>query len=62
MQGEADITIKPDGTVEFLVAGIQGTACEELTEALVHSVGEVEEQHFTEEYELENPDYVEVGE
>ena len=61
MQGEVEITINPDGTVEFLVAGIAGTACEELTSALVNNMGEIEEQHLTEEYTKENPDFVEVN-
>lgn len=62
MNGEVEIVIKKDGTISFEVAGVAGTRCEDLTEALIRNVGTVQQQEFTEEYCQERPDYINVNE
>ena len=53
------IKIDADGNTTFEVNGIQGSGCEAITSQLVAALGDIEEQHYTEEYEQELPDYVE---
>lgn len=60
MAKKIDIRIDKDGNVHFEVSGVEGPSCEELTEALVRSAGDVEETEQREGYILENPDVVEV--
>lgn len=60
MNGEVEIVINPDGTVELEVQGIKGTRCEDITDVLTRELGEVEDQHYTSEYyDQDLPDYVE---
>ena len=61
MSKKVQIRIDQDGNVHFEVSGVEGPSCEELTEALVRSAGEVDEVTQKEEYVLENPDLVEVS-
>ena len=56
------IRIDADGNAHFDVAGVAGTSCESLTDLLVRGLGDIEEQHYTEEYCQELPDYVEAQE
>jgi hypothetical protein len=45
-----EVTIKPDGSVEIHVAGVDGMACLSMTEELVAQLGgEVESQELTAE-------------
>lgn len=48
-----------DGTYTIEVNGVEGSKCEEITEALTRH-NEVVDQQFTEEYEVpeELPDYI----
>jgi hypothetical protein len=60
MAKTVQIRIDKDGNCHFEVSGVEGPSCEELTDALVRSAGEVDEVTLKEEHVLENPDLVEV--
>lgn len=54
------IKIDVDGNTNIEVNGISGASCESLTSQLIASLGDTEEQRYTEEYEQELPEYVEA--
>lgn len=54
--------IDRDGNISFEVNGVSGSSCEDLTSQLIQAIGEVEEKHYTEEYEQELPDRIDVYE
>ncbi len=57
---QVTVKINPkDGTSTFEVNGVEGTKCEEITEALTRHNEEVDKQ-YTEEYHIPDtmPDYV----
>ena len=47
---EIEFIIKPDGTVEERVRGVNGPDCERLTAAIEQALGEVERREHTSEY------------
>ena len=58
----AKVTVKinpKDGTSTFEVNGVEGTKCEEITQALVRN-NEVLDQQYTEEWHVPDtlPDYI----
>ena len=57
---QVKIRIDADGNLHVDVAGVPGATCENLTAALVASIGEVEQRCYTEEYNQELPDYIEA--
>ena len=46
---EIEITIRPDGKIEYTIKGIKGSACESIS-ALLEQLGKVEETTNTGEY------------
>lgn len=46
---EIEITILPDGRVEYTIKGVKGSACEEIS-ALLERLGKVERDERTGEY------------
>ena len=46
---EIEITILPDGRVEYRIQGVKGSACEEIS-ALLEQLGKVEQAERTGEY------------
>ena len=46
---EIEITILPDGRVEYTMKGVKGSACEEIS-ALLEQLGKVEREERTGEY------------
>ena len=46
---EIEITILPDGRVEYTIRGVKGSACEEIS-ALLEQLGKVERDERTGEY------------
>jgi len=58
MAAELKIKIDKKGNVTFDVNGMEGTTCEQLTEALVRSMGGEAETTHKEEYILHNPDLI----
>ena len=52
---EIDITILPDGRIEYTIKGVKGTACESLS-AVLEQLGRVEEEVRTSEYYGQDPD------
>lgn len=45
-----EFTIKPDGDVEFVIKGIKGSGCEQVSTTLARSLGSVEQKRKTPEY------------
>ncbi len=43
-------TVRPDGTIEERVEGVEGPTCEELTMPFEEELGEVVERTYTAEY------------
>lgn len=60
MAGSVKIRIDSDGNTHIDVAGMEGTSCETLTEALVRGMGDDAETTYKSEYvsEQELPDYI----
>jgi hypothetical protein len=55
---EIEITILPDGRVEYTIKGVKGSACESIS-ALLEQLGKVElEQRTGEYYEQESDAHV----
>lgn len=52
---EIEITIMPDGKVEYTIKGVKGSACENIS-ALLEQLGKVEEEQRTTEYYQQDPD------
>lgn len=49
---DIDVTIKPDGTVEVSVRGVQGPGCLVLTKEMERYLGgEIRRRHMTPEYD-----------
>ena len=46
---ELDISILPDGRVEYTIKGVKGAACESIS-ALLEQIGRVEQEERTGEY------------
>lgn len=46
---EIEITILPDGRVEYTIKGVKGSACEDISK-LLEQLGKVEAQERTGEY------------
>lgn len=46
---EIEITILPDGRIEYTIKGVKGSACESIS-ALLEQLGKVEEKTNTGEY------------
>ncbi len=46
---EIEITILPDGRVEYIIKGVKGSACDEIS-ALLEQLGKVEQSERTGEY------------
>ena len=48
MEGQRiEFTIRPDGTVEEKVSGVQGPECEDVTRAIENALGKVAERKHT---------------
>jgi hypothetical protein len=47
---EIEFIIKPDGTVEEHVIGVQGPECEQITADIERALGEVEKRERTSDY------------
>lgn len=52
---EIEITILPDGRIEYTIKGVKGSACESLS-AVLEQLGRVEEETRTGEYYDQDPD------
>jgi hypothetical protein len=52
---EITIQIHPDGRVEYLIKGVQGSGCESIS-ALLEQLGHVEVSERTAEYGAREPD------
>lgn len=46
---EIEITIGPDGTVEYTIKGIKGSSCESISQ-LLEELGQVQHEEKTSEY------------
>lgn len=46
---EIEITIQPDGQISYLIKGVKGSACEDIS-ALLERLGQVEHEERTGEY------------
>ncbi len=46
---EIEITIHPDGRIEYIIRGVKGPACEDLSR-LLEKLGRVEHEERTAEY------------
>jgi len=46
---EIEILVHPDGSVEYTIKGVKGSACESIS-ALLEQVGQVEHEERTSEY------------
>lgn len=58
---EIEITIQPDGRVEYTIKGVKGPACESIS-ALLEQLGQVEAQERTGEYYAQgDSDHIYVG-
>lgn len=59
---EIEITILPDGRVEYRIQGVRGPACEEIS-AVLEALGRVEESERTQDYYDTEPEtHIHVGE
>lgn len=52
---EIEVTILPDGRVEYTIKGVKGSACESIS-ALLEALGKVESEAKTAEYYEQDPD------
>ena len=60
-QQEIEITILPNGKVEYTIKGVKGSNCEAIS-ALLEKLGKVEETlHTGEYYEYGSDAYIHVG-
>ena len=58
---EIEITIRPDGKIEYTIKGVKGGACEGIS-ALLEQLGKVEEANHTGEfYEYGADAHIHVG-
>ena len=58
---EIEITIRPDGKIEYTIKGVKGSACERIS-ALLEQLGKVEEANNTGEfYEYGSYAHIHVG-
>ncbi|HRW05549.1 MAG TPA: DUF2997 domain-containing protein [Caldilineaceae bacterium] len=58
---EIEITIRPDGKIEYTIKGIKGNACTSISE-LLEQLGQVEESANTGEYyEYGSDAHIHVG-
>lgn len=55
---EIEISILPDGRVEYTVKGVKGAACESIS-ALLEQMGKIEQEERTGEY-FEDDSHVDV--
>lgn len=62
MGAQIKIRIDKKGDTFIEVNGVEGSACEQLTEKMMQALGETEEVKYKEEYEQILPDYLEVQE
>ncbi len=51
---EIEVTILPDGRVEYTIKGVKGSACESIS-ALLEQLGKVEAESRTAEYYEQDP-------
>lgn len=58
MREEIEITIHPDGRVEYTIKGVKGPACEDIS-ALLEQLGQVEHEERTGEF-YEQDDTVQI--
>lgn len=49
MREEIEVQIRPDGSVEYTIRGVKGSACESISE-LLERLGQVERAERTDEY------------
>jgi hypothetical protein len=52
---EIEVTIRPDGTVEYTIKGVKGSSCENISQ-LLERLGKVEEEVRTADYYAHDPD------
>ncbi|MCB0115147.1 MAG: DUF2997 domain-containing protein [Caldilineaceae bacterium] len=58
---EIEVTIHPDGKVEYTIKGVKGSACEDIS-ALLEKLGQVEEEERTGEfYERDGDTQIHIG-
>lgn len=58
---EIEITIHPDGKVEYTIKGVKGSACQDIS-ALLEKLGQVEQEERTGEfYEREGDTQIHIG-
>lgn len=55
---EIEITIRPDGRVEYIIKGVKGAACQDIS-ALLEQLGKVEHDERTGEF-YEDDSHVDV--
>lgn len=59
---EIEITIRPDGKIEYTIKGVKGSACEGIS-AVLEQLGKVEEMNNTGEYyDYSSDAHIHVGE
>jgi hypothetical protein len=51
---EIEVTILPDGRIEYTIKGVKGSACESIS-ALLEQLGKVESESRTGEYYEQDP-------
>lgn len=52
---EIEISVLPDGRIEYTIKGVQGSACESIS-ALLEQLGKIEQQEKTSDYYAQEPD------
>ncbi|MBX3015845.1 MAG: DUF2997 domain-containing protein [Caldilineaceae bacterium] len=58
---EIEITILPDGRIEYTIQGVKGSACESIS-ALLEQLGKIEEaSHTGEYYEYGTDSHIHLG-
>lgn len=58
---EIEITITPDGRIEYTIKGVKGPACESVSSVLEQLGRVVEEERTTEYYDREPDLHIQVG-
>ena len=59
---EIEVTIQPDGRVQYTIHGVQGSACDSISQ-LLEKLGQVErEQRTSEYYDLDDGAVISISE
>ncbi|MFN8445532.1 MAG: DUF2997 domain-containing protein [Caldilineaceae bacterium] len=52
---EIEISVLPDGRIEYTIKGVPGSGCENIS-ALLEQLGKIEKQEKTSDYYAQEPD------